>query len=268
MIDHPPLPKRPASAPEPSISEVLENLHRRLARAATDQNGTLSLREIHRILDAAEEELPRPRNLTGLERQRSPKGSPDARQELVGRVLVGRFESLLSPEGVPPTKEAPLPRGIIAPLFRALRMMIGSMSLQQAHETLLEEVNKLQSDSPELSSEKLWEILQHHPATVGLSIQLFSRVAISFADRYTERRDWFVRFINTLLSSLDTPRLVDDEPRWSFSNRHCVAVLQGLSSDTRALLAQPDGAKRLETELGVTNVSALNYLLKSLDQDA
>ena len=256
-------PKGSHPTPRVSPTEVLEKFHQRLLDTATDNDGSINVDQIQAIFKEIQRELPSPPTLTGPERKELPKSGDDARQELVGRILVSRFESLLSPPNAPPSTSSPLPRAIIPPFFRALRMMIGSSTLQQAHEFLLDEVNALKNTTPPLSTEELWEELQNHPGTIRLSIQLFSKMATSFEGHYLNRLDWFVRLVNTLLSSPSTPPIAADN-QWTFSQKHCVAILVGLSSDTRSFLAQPDGAKLLKNELGISNLEPIYYLLEQL----
>jgi len=256
-------------------NRLLTHLHRLLIDSANAQGGQLTVDKLEDLLEAVRQELTNQMsgNKGGSEKELSAfPPAYDSRSDLVGRVVVSRFESILRTPENNVVSDQSLPRSIIPPFFRALRMMIGTATLDSVQDTLDQTVESYKEENPNIASEKLWETLKGSPQTCAVSVALFVRISMCF-DRYGYRKSWFVQLVNTMLGDkvlAREPTLLEPNPDlmdWTFSPNHFVQLMNCLSQDCRKLLEQPDGASTIEEKFEAGSLEAVQALLSKIDED-
>ena len=256
-------------------NRLLTHLHRLLIDSAIAQGGQLTVDKLEALMEAVRQELTNQMSGTPNAGKNELSAFPpayDSRSDLVGRVVVSRFESILRTPENNVLSDKSLPRSIIPPFFRALRMMIGTATLDEVQDTLDQTVENYKKENPTIPSEKLWENLKESPQTCAVSVALFVRISMCF-DKYDYRKDWFVELVNTMLGGrvlAREPTLLEPNPdliEWTFKPRHFLQLMNCLAQDCRKLLEQPDGLSAIEEQFETGSLQAIQSLLGEIDKD-
>ncbi len=254
---------------------LLNHIHHLLVDAAEQQGGQLSVARIETLLDSVRAELAQQMDHVDPEQARliaSSPGKEDARKDFVGRIVVKQFAHLLSAEDAQPTPDHPLPRTIVPPFFRALRMMVGAATLDHVYDTLDTKVQSLTVQDPPLSRAALWETLETSPEAVDICVILFVKISVAFDGRYDTQITWLETLINTVLGisvpASNARQAPADQPEqgWYCQPPHCVAIIRALSQTTVTLLARDNGPRLLEEQFGEPRLTSTLKLLDSLGQ--
>ena len=256
-------------------NRLLTHLHRLLIDSATAQGGNLTVEKLEDLMDAVRQELANQMSSSAPGHENSLSAFPpayDSRSDLIGRIVVSRFESILRTPDNNTISDRNLPRSIIPPFFRALRMMIGTGTLDEVQATLDQTVDEMKKENPAIAAENLWDSLKASPQTCAISVALFVRISMCF-DKYDYRKDWFVRLLNTMLGGrvlVQEPTILEPNPssmEWFFEPRHFVELMNCLSQDCRNLLNQPNGPKTVEESFEEGSLKAVQELISKIDAD-
>lgn len=256
-----------------SPDRLLNHIHHLLVDAAEQQDGQLSVARIETLLDSVRAELAKQMGDVDPQQAQLVSSSPgkeDARKDFVGRIVVSQFAHLLSPPDAQPSSDQPLPRTIVPPFFRALRMMVGAATLDHVYDTLDAKVQALSNQDPPLSRAAIWETLETSPEAVDVCVILFVKISVAFEGRYDTQISWLETLINTVLGisvpvkGSEPPPADDPEQGWYCQPPHCVAIIRALSQTTVTILARENGPRLLEEKFGEPRLSSTLKLLDSL----
>ena len=181
------------------------------------------------------------------------------RHDPFGRLLVSRFDHLLEGNAAGSIEDGALSREILQPFFKVIRMMVGMDMLQEIDREIHEIIEAHAEDEDELRNPaEYWDHLAKEPA-VKLRINLvFARMALHFRE-YERRKKWLLQLGNDNLPS--------GEVHWSFTEAHCVRLLDALFSDVREILTVPQHSAELVAKMGSEDVATLREVMKSIDAD-
>ncbi|MDG4718346.1 MULTISPECIES: hypothetical protein [Thalassospira] len=181
------------------------------------------------------------------------------RHDPFGRLLVSRFDHLLEGSTAGDIEHGALPRSILQPFFKVIRMMVGMDMLQEIDREIHEIIEAHADEDDELRDPaEYWDHLAKEPA-VKLRINLvFARMALHFRD-YEHRKKWLLQLVNDNLPAGDVP--------WTFTEAHCVRLLDALFGDVREILTVPEQSAELVAKMGSEDVASLREVMKSIDAD-
>ncbi|WP_033069299.1 hypothetical protein [Thalassospira australica] len=181
------------------------------------------------------------------------------RHDPFGRLLVSRFDHLLEGNEAGDIEHGAMPRAILQPFFKVIRMMVGMDMLQEIDREIHEIIDAHADDDDELRDPaEYWDHLAKEPAVKSRINLVFARMALHFSN-YEHRKKWLIQLVNDNMT-------VGDEP-WEFTETHCIRLLDALFRDVRKTLAVPEHSAELVAKMGSEDVTALRDVIKCIDAD-
>ena len=181
------------------------------------------------------------------------------RHDPFGRLLVSRFDHLLEGNEAGDIEHGALSRTILQPFFKVIRMMVGMDMLQEIDREIREIIEAHANEDDELRDPaEYWAHLAKAPEVRTRLNLVFARMALHFSD-YEHRKKWLIQLVNDNMTKA--------EPRWEFTETHCIRLLDALFTDVRKTLAVPEQSAELVARLGSDDVATLRDVVKCIDED-
>lgn len=242
---------------------VLEHFAQGLVHHARDNGGTLteeqilkavdSLRDQETLFDAAWAVLESDMDSIKAREKAAVRHDP------FGRLMVSRFEYLLEGGEAGDLEHGALSRSILQPFFKVIRMMVGMDMLQEIDREIHAIIDAHANTDDELRDPtEYWDHLAKEPAVASRINLVFARMALHFQD-YERRKKWLIQLVNDNLPPAET--------NWTFTETHCIRMLNALFRDVRKTLAVPEHSAELVAKLGSADVATLRTVIKSIDND-
>ena len=181
------------------------------------------------------------------------------RHDPFGRLLVSRFDHLLEGNEAGNIEDGALSRTILQPFFKVIRMMVGMDMLQEIDREIHAIIEAHADEDDELRDPiEYWDHMAKEPAVRSCINLVFARMALHFKS-YEHRKKWLLQLVNDNMPVSD--------PIWSFTEVHCIRLLDALFDDVRKTLAVPEHSAELVAKLGSEDVGTLRDVIKAIDAD-
>ena len=189
------------------------------------------------------------------------------REDSLGRLLVSRFAHLLEGREFGSLEDGALSRSVIVPFFLALRMMVGSETLEDMRHKIDRIIAGKAADPghrPGYTDDPaFWLGLSQDPKTSGEVTGLLAHMLRRFRD-YDKRKQWFIGLIN---DNMPFPLPLCAGTPWCFTERHFVYIMAALFQDIRPLLLDDAAQTGLQERIGTDTVNDLEAIFARLDAD-
>lgn len=237
----------------------------RLAAHAAQGNGTLSAKDIQKVMDAFTiDQDPTLKGLcestwTGLQQSFEDAFYHKMRKFPLERLVVGRFVQLLPNRGSEPVPGRTLSRRIIPAFIQALRQMVGPELFEEYEErarTMIDTIRAKEGTGMD------WETLHERPMAQILVNDILIYIARYFQD-VPKRRAWMVSYFDRAMPLAQS----EGERAWSFGDMEFHKLMAALYKELAETLFDEAGRQRLEERYDAGSLAILEQALVGLSQD-
>ena len=226
--------KRFAKSQAPRLTGVVRDLEKRLLDELILKNGPIGEQEIKFICQEYAQDHDRLSEILfkSLKRFTLWDGTDDfsqRRKDILGRLLVSRFEDQIEGRSQVGIYGGALPRFAVSGILNAFRGLIGSeifdelrQEVTHIHARILEKVDDDEGSSP-------WDLFYRDPQAVICVLRMVARLADRF-EKYEKRKKWMIDYINVHVSPADD----DTDPshtNWTFGRMHFANIMNAFVQD-------------------------------------
>lgn len=237
----------------------------RLASAAARANGTLAPRDIQAVIDSVDPR--RDPELRDLARKIWHDQKEDferafwagMRTHQLERLIVARFDSMLTPRDSEPVQGRTLSRRVIPAFITALHQMVGPELFEEYEDRareLVEAIKQRHGDAFE------WSLVLREPAADILVNDILVYIARYLQDA-AKRRTWMIGIFERSMP----PGQSEAERNWQFDDQAFHMMLSGLYAPMARALKDATGRTKLEKRYGEGHIRTLENALTGLAQD-
>jgi len=262
--------KRFAKNQAPRLAGIVRNLEKRLLEELILKDGPIGAKEIKFVCQESSRDYNHLSNVLykTLKRFTLWNGSDDfslRRQDILGRLLVSRFENQIEGRSDDGIYAGALPRFAVVGILDAFRGLIGT----EIFDELRQEVNHIHArilenheDDEDDETDIPWDEFYHDPQSAICVLRMVSRLASRF-QKYEKRKRWMIDYINVHVS----PDEDDDDPshtNWKFSNMHFANVMNAFVQDARNMMSNTKNYSNLQNHFSDDEIVCIQQFLDKL----
>ena len=166
------------------------------------------------------------------------------RRDILGRLLVSRFEDQIEGRGAGSIYGGALPRFAIAGILGAIRGLIGTEIFDELQTDVTKIHNRLADGYEDSNAKEVWADLYEDPQAILCVVRMISRLAARFK-KYDKRKRWTIEYVNVHVS----PDINDSDPShatWRFTRLHFSNIMNAFVRDARIMLNDTHGYQRMQ----------------------
>ena len=262
--------QRFARSQAPRLTGIVRDLEKRLLDELILKNGPIGAQEIKFICQEYAQDYERLSEILykSLKRFISWDGTDDfahRRKDILGRLLVSRFENQIEGRSNVGIYGGALPRFAVTGILDAFRGLIGSEifddlrpEVTHIHARILEQLSDEEETSP-------WEAFYRDPQSVICVLRMVARLADRF-QKYEKRKKWMIDYINVHVSPADDD-LDPSHLNWKFGPMHFTNVMNAFVQDAKDMMSSTKNYSTLQNHFSEAEITVIQQFIDKLSAD-
>ena len=269
--DEDPRLKRFAKNQAPRLASIVRELEKRLLDELILRNGPIGEQEIKFICQESARDYERLSSVLykTLKRLSTWDESNDfshRRQNVLGRLLVSRFENQIEGRSDMGIYGGALPRFAVTGILDAFKGLIGSEIFDELRHEVLHIHAGILEDNEDHEAGAVWEEFYKHPQSIICVLRMVSRLAEKFK-KYDKRKKWMIDYINVHVAPGDD----DTDPshtNWKFSNMHFTSIMNAFVQDAKDMMSDTKKYSKLQNHFSEDEISCMEQFIDKLAAEA
>lgn len=262
--------QRFAKSQAPRLTGIVRDLEKRLLDELILKNGPIGEQEIKFICQEYAHDYDRLaqvlyKTLKKFSTWDGDEGFNQRRKNILGRLLVSRFENQIEGRSNMGIYSGALPRFAVTGILDAFRGLIGTEIFDELrhevthiHARILEDLEEDEGSAP-------WEAFYRDPKSIICVMRMVSRLADRF-QKYEKRKKWMIDYINVNVSPADDD-LDPSHTNWSFSSMHFSNVMNAFVQDARDMMSSTKNYSVLQNHFSDAEITSMQQFIDKLAAD-
>lgn len=269
--DEDPRLKRFAKSQAPRLASVVRDLEKRLLDELILRNGPIGEQEIKFICQESARDYERLSMVLykTLKRFSTWDESNDfshRRQNILGRLLVSRFENQIEGRSDMGIYGGALPRFAVTGILDAFKGLIGSEIFDELRHEVTHIHAAILENNEDNEAGAVWDEFYRHQQSIICVLRMVSRLADKFK-KYDKRKKWMIDYINVHVSPDDD----DTDPshtNWKFSNMHFTSIMNAFVQDARDMMSDTKKYAKLQNHFSEDEIACIEQFIDKLSAEA
>ncbi|MBT6179129.1 MAG: hypothetical protein HOI23_17935 [Deltaproteobacteria bacterium] len=268
--DEDPRLKRFAKSQAPRLASIIRDLEKRLLDELILRNGPIGEKEIKFLCQESARDYDRLSSVLykTLKRLNSWDDDNDfshRRQNILGRLLVSRFENQIEGRSEMGIYGGALPRFAVTGILDAFKGLIGSEIFDELRHEVTHIHAAILENNEDSEAGAVWEEFYNNQQSIICVLRMVSRLAQRF-QKYDKRKKWMIDYINVNVS----PSEDDTDPshtNWKFSNMHFTSVMNAFVQDARNMMGNTKSYAKLQNHFSEEEITGIGSFIDKLSAE-
>jgi len=268
--DEDPRLKRFAKSQAPRLASIIRELEKRLLDELILRNGPIGEKEIKFLCQESARDYDRLSSVLykTLKRLNSWDADNDfshRRQNILGRLLVSRFENQIEGRSEMGIYGGALPRFAVTGILDAFKGLIGSEIFDELRHEVTHIYAAILENNEDSDAGAVWEEFYNNQQSIICVLRMVSRLAQRF-QKYDKRKKWMIDYINVNVS----PSEDDTDPshtNWKFSNMHFTSIMNAFVQDARNMMGNTKSYAKLQNHFSEEEITGIGAFIDKLSAE-